>query len=205
MSNDLSQEKAVKKLERYRWVVWWILGILYIFVSFHRMSAGVIKNDLQQTFNIGTMEFANISAMFFYAYFLMQIPSGILADKFGPKKTVMGFTLISIIGTVLFSMAPNLEMVYLARFLIGVGLSVIFICLIKLQTNWFYSRNFALMIGFSGNCRQYRRGRGAIAAGTGGRRGRLAHNLYVCRRFDVGLRDFGGAVCQRQTERHGLA
>ncbi|MCP1771422.1 fucose permease [Neisseria perflava] len=116
MSNDLSQEKAVKKLERYRWVVWWILGILYIFVSFHRMSAGVIKNDLQQTFNIGTMEFANISAMFFYAYFLMQIPSGILADKFGPKKTVMGFTLISIIGTVLFSMAPNLEMVYLARF-----------------------------------------------------------------------------------------
>lgn len=84
----------VKKVESYRWVVWTILAAVYVFVTFHRMSAGVVKNDLESTFNIGAAQFANIGAMYFYAYFIMQIPSGILADKIGPKKQFRYFRLL---------------------------------------------------------------------------------------------------------------
>lgn len=140
----------VKKVESYRWVVWTILAAVYVFVTFHRMSAGVVKNDLESTFNIGAAQFANIGAMYFYAYFIMQIPSGILADKIGPKKTVSIFSIIAAVGSVMFGMAPNLLVAYAGRFLVGIGVSVVFICLIKIQSRWFYSRNFALMIGFVG-------------------------------------------------------
>ncbi|AHM57003.1 major facilitator superfamily MFS_1 [Peptoclostridium acidaminophilum DSM 3953] len=140
----------VKKVESYRWIVWSILAAVYVFVTFHRMSAGVVKNDLESTFNIGAAQFANIGAMYFYAYFIMQIPSGILADKIGPKKTVSIFSIIAAAGSVMFGMAPNLLVAYAGRFLVGIGVSVVFICLIKIQSRWFYSRNFALMIGFVG-------------------------------------------------------
>lgn len=140
----------VKKVESYRWVVWTILAAVYVFVTFHRMSAGVVRNDLESTFNIGAAQFANIGAMYFYAYFIMQIPSGILADKIGPKKTVTIFSIIAAVGSVMFGMAPNLLVAYAGRFLVGIGVSVVFICLIKIQSRWFYSRNFALMIGFVG-------------------------------------------------------
>jgi len=140
----------VKKLERYRWVVWTILALTYIFVTFHRMATGVVKAELQETFGIGAAQFATIGSMYFYAYFIMQIPSGILADKIGPRKTAMWFSILAAVGSVIFGLAPTLEMAYLGRFIVGIGVSVIFICLIKIQSRWFYSRNFALMIGFVG-------------------------------------------------------
>lgn len=145
-----TREEEIKKVEGYRWVVWTILAAVYIFVTFHRMSAGVVKNDLQQAFSIGAAQFANIGSMYFYAYFLMQIPSGILADKLGPQKTVFMFSMLAALGSVIFGLAPNIIFAYVGRFLVGIGVSVVFICLIKIQSRWFYSRNFALMIGFVG-------------------------------------------------------
>lgn len=114
------------------------------------MGTGVFREALQTDFSIGAVEFANIGSMYFYAYFIMQIPSGILADKLGSKKTVSIFSIIAAIGSVLFGIAPNIMVAYFGRFLVGIGVSVVFICLIKIQSRWFYSRNFALMIGFSG-------------------------------------------------------
>lgn len=147
---ELTKAEKIKKVESYRWIVWSILAIMYIFVTFHRMAPGVVKNDLQEAFNVGVAQFANIGSMYFYAYFIMQIPSGILADKLGPKKTVFIFSLLAAVGSVAFGMAPNISVAYISRFVVGIGVSVIFICLIKIQSRWFYSRNFALMIGFVG-------------------------------------------------------
>lgn len=140
----------IRKVESYRWVVWTILALMYIFVTFHRMATGVVKSDLQQTFGIGVAQFATIGSMYFYAYFIMQIPSGILADKLGPKKTVTWFSLLAAAGSVLFGLAPTLTLAYAGRFMVGIGVSVVFICLIKIQSRWFYSKNFALMVGCVG-------------------------------------------------------
>ena len=143
-------KKEIKKVESYRWVVWTILAFVYVFVTFHRMSVGVVKNDLQQAFNVGATQFATIGSMYFYAYFIMQIPSGVLADKIGPKKTVASFSILAAIGSIMFGLSPNIGIAYFGRFLVGIGVSVVFICLIKIQSRWFYSKNFALMIGFAG-------------------------------------------------------
>lgn len=144
------RKEDIKKIESYRWVVWGVLAAVYVFVTFHRMSAGVVRTDLEKAFSIGAAQFANIGSMYFYAYFIMQIPSGILTDKFGPKLTVSIFSIIAAIGSVMFGLAPNIIVAYIGRFLVGFGVSVIFICLIKIQSRWFYSKNFALMIGFVG-------------------------------------------------------
>ncbi|WAW14541.1 MFS transporter [Peptostreptococcus equinus] len=152
MKKDLvgTKEEQIKKVESYRWVVWSVLAVMYIFVTFHRMGVGVVKNDLQQAFNIGAAQFANIGSMYFYAYFIMQIPSGILADKLGPKKTVFSFSLLAAVASIVFGLAPSIGVAYASRFFVGIGVSVVFICLIKIQSRWFYSKNFALMIGFAG-------------------------------------------------------
>lgn len=150
LKNDLIKDPKVKKVESYRWVVWLILASVYVFVTFHRMGVGVVKNALQNEFGIGAAEYANIGSMYFYAYFIMQIPSGVLADKLGPKKTVSIFSVLAAIGSIIFGMAPNIMIAYIARFMVGIGVSVVFICLVKIQSRWFYSKNFALMIGLSG-------------------------------------------------------
>jgi sugar phosphate permease len=144
------KDGRVKRVERYRWVVWIVLAAVYIFVTFHRMAAGVVKTDLEGAFNIGAAQFATLGSMYFYAYFIMQIPSGILADKFGPKKTVASFSLLAAVGSIIFGLAPTITLAYIGRFMVGIGVSVVFICLIKIQSRWFYAKNFALMVGFAG-------------------------------------------------------
>ncbi|NLK64796.1 MAG: MFS transporter [Tissierellia bacterium] len=146
----MNDKDKIKKVESYRWVVWTILALLYVFVTFHRMGTGVVRNELEEDFSIGAAQFANIGSMYFYAYFIMQIPSGILADKFGPKITVTIFSLLAAAGSVIFGLAPVINIAYMGRFLVGIGVSVVFICLIKIQSRWFYSKNFGLMIGFAG-------------------------------------------------------
>jgi sugar phosphate permease len=146
----MNDKDKIKKVESYRWVVWTILALLYVFVTFHRMGTGVVRNELEEDFSIGAAQFANIGSMYFYAYFIMQIPSGILADKFGPKITVTIFSLLAAAGSVIFGLAPVINVAYIGRFLVGIGVSVVFICLIKIQSRWFYSKNFGLMIGFAG-------------------------------------------------------
>jgi len=128
----MNDKDKIKKVESYRWVVWTILALLYVFVTFHRMGTGVVRNELEEDFSIGAAQFANIGSMYFYAYFIMQIPSGILADKFGPKITVTIFSLLAAAGSVIFGLAPVINVAYIGRFLVGIGVSVVFICLIKL-------------------------------------------------------------------------
>ena len=139
-----------KKVERYRWLVWGILALMYTFVAFHKMAAGVVRPALENSFGIGASEFAMISSMYFYAYFIMQIPSGVFADTLGPKKTVTYFSILAALGSMLFGFSPNLYLAYAGRFMVGVGVSVVFVCIIKIQSRWFYAKQLAFMMGMVG-------------------------------------------------------
>lgn len=140
----------LKKINRKKWVVWTLFALIYMFVNFHRLSTAAVKVELQRDFNIGETAFATIGSMYFWAYFLMQIPSGILADRIGPKKTTVIFSLVAAFGSILFGLSTNIIVAYASRFLVGLGVSVVFVCLVKVQTNWFDERHFAFMLGLSG-------------------------------------------------------
>jgi sugar phosphate permease len=150
----MTDEQSYKKLMLYRWVVWGILACAFIIVFFHRLAVGVIREDLVNAFNINSTTFANLGAAYFYPYVLMQIPSGILADSLGARKTVTLGMLLGGAGSILFGFAPNVILAFIGRFLVGLGLSVVFIAILKIQSKWFREDEFATMSGltiFAGN------------------------------------------------------
>ncbi|KXZ40791.1 Sugar phosphate permease [Alkalithermobacter thermoalcaliphilus JW-YL-7 = DSM 7308] len=142
-------DQDMKKLLTYRWFVWGVLAIAYIIVFFHRLAVGVVKDDLQQAFNISSTTIGNLASMYFYAYMIMQVPSGILADSIGARKTVTIGTLLAGVGSILFGFAPNIQIAFIGRLLVGIGVSVIFIPMLKIQTEWFYTKEFATMTGIT--------------------------------------------------------
>lgn len=139
----------VKKLKSYRWVVWGVLAVAYIIVFFHRLAAGVVKDDLMKTFDISGTTFANLGSMYFYAYMIMQIPSGILADSLGARKTVTIGILFAGIGSIIFGLAPTIGFAFFGRLLVGVGVSVVFISILKIQSEWFKESEFGTMSGIT--------------------------------------------------------
>ncbi|HBG23285.1 MAG TPA: MFS transporter, partial [Peptococcaceae bacterium] len=138
-----------KTTNNYRWLIWGIMVLSYIVVFFHRMAAGVVKDDLIQSFNISATTFANLGATYFYAYMLMQIPAGILADTLGARKTVTAGTLLAGVGSILFGFAPTVTVSFLGRLLVGMGVSVVFVCILKILSVWFRPEEFSTMSGIT--------------------------------------------------------
>lgn len=141
------QNKMNKK--QYRWVIWGILCLAYIVVFFHRLAAGVVKEDLMQSFGISATTFGTLGATYFYAYMVMQIPSGILADSLGARKTVTIGTFVAGVGSIIFGMATSIGLGFLGRLIVGLGVSVIFISILKVLSEWFEPDEFGKMSGIT--------------------------------------------------------
>lgn len=125
-----------------------MLAVNSFFVYFHRSAVAVIAQDLIHEFSTSAVQIGFLGSMFFYAYALMQLPAGVFTDVFGPRKVLTLFTGITSLAALLFGMAPNLLLAGIARFLIGVGSSVVFICAMKILARWFRSDQISSYVGF---------------------------------------------------------
>ncbi len=130
-----------------KWIVWFSLALPFFLSSFHRTAPGVIVDNLMVDFNIGATAIGVLSSVYFYIYMIMQIPTGILSDTIGPRYTVWVGCLITALGSVIFAIAPSFELALIGRFLVGLGVSVFFICTLKIQSVWFRPNQFATVTG----------------------------------------------------------
>ncbi len=147
--NVLTKELQYKKVLRYRWVVYGVLIISYFLVFFHRMSIGVVKDELMSGFDMSATSFANLGAMYFYAYAIMQIPAGILADTIGVKKTIIYGSIVTGIGSIIFGFATSVFFAFVGRSIVGIGVAATYISIAKIQTEWFREREFGTILGMT--------------------------------------------------------
>ncbi|TKJ40544.1 MFS transporter [Candidatus Aerophobetes bacterium Ae_b3b] len=131
----------------YRWVIFLILAMGYAIVYFHRVAPAVVVPELTRSFRIKGVALGVLASAYFYPYALMQLPSGLLSDSLGPRKTVTAFTLIAAAGAILFGISPTFFTAILGRIMVGLGVSVLFIPTLKILANWFEVEKFAIVTG----------------------------------------------------------
>ncbi|UCV20909.1 MFS transporter [Ferribacterium limneticum] len=132
---------------RRRWLALGVVAVAYILSFFQRFAPAGIAPDLAAAFDTSAASLGVLAATYFYVYTLMQIPTGILADTLGPRRILALGGLVGGAGSFLFGMAPTLELALVGRTLIGLGVSVTFIAMLKLIAVWFEEDRFATMVG----------------------------------------------------------
>ncbi|MFU8837405.1 MAG: MFS transporter [Thiohalomonadaceae bacterium] len=147
MQPTLSFSQA--QFQRIRWTTYTILVLAYMSVFFHRMAPAVVSAELMQAFQASGAALGSLAAMYYYIYTAMQIPAGVLADTVGSRTVATLGTLVAGIGSILFGLAETLEMAFVGRFLVGLGVSVIFVGLMKSNTVWFQDRIYGLISGLT--------------------------------------------------------
>jgi len=130
-----------------KWSIFSILICTYILVYFHRMAPGVVSEYLMGAFNTTGTQLGMLSAIYFFVYAFMQIPSGIIADTFGARTSVIWGNLVAGVGSIIFGMSDGFWMACIGRFWVGVGVSVVFVSIMKSNSVWFHERVFAYMSG----------------------------------------------------------
>jgi MFS family permease len=129
------------------WAIWFLSATFMFYKYAIEVSPSVMTDTLMSTFGIGAASLGNLTACYFYAYLLLQIPAGILLDRFGPRKTTTLAIVLCALGNLLFSQADTFFMAGVGRFITGVGGAFAAVNCLKLIANWFPQRQFAFMAG----------------------------------------------------------
>ena len=131
-------------LRRHRWAIFAVLTIGYFFVYFHRISVSVIGQDIVA--DVGG-SIGLLSSVYYWTYTAMQIPSGLMADRFGPRAASTLFLLIASVGSLITCVGTEFWMIVLGKVMIAAGMAVVYVPLMKLVSVWFPKADFAVLSG----------------------------------------------------------
>ena len=125
-----------------------IAGTFYAYEFLLRILPGAVQSELMAAFgNISAATFGQISALYYFAYSPMQLPVGVLMDRFGPRNILFFSCLICALGSWLFAQTDSLFLVSLGRFLVGFGSAFAFVGMLFLGHNWLPRKFFSLLAG----------------------------------------------------------
>ncbi|WP_444962150.1 MFS transporter [Nocardiopsis sp. M1B1] len=132
------------------WLVWGVAVGGYFLAMLHRNGLGVAALEAQARFDVGPALLSLLPMLQLLVYVVLQVPTGLLADRLGPRYTlVMGMAAMTV-GACLFALAPGIEVAVAGRFLIGLGDALVFLNVIRLAALWFPRSRYALVSGLTG-------------------------------------------------------
>lgn len=124
------------------------LGACFYFYEFAvRVAPSVLTQQLMQAFQLNALTLSSMASLFYIAYVVMQLPSGLLYDRFGPRFLLTGAVLVCALGTLLFATTHQVWLLSVGRFMTGFGGAFAFIGVLVLAAAWFPARHFALIAG----------------------------------------------------------
>ncbi len=103
------------------WLAWGAASLFFFHVFALRVSPSVMVEELMADFSVGAALLGNLSAAYFYTYAALQIPAGVLMERFGPRRLLSVSALLCALGCLLFALAADVGIAYLGRALIGAG------------------------------------------------------------------------------------
>lgn len=142
MTKNTSTNKLVSA-----WFMWGIAALFYAFRYLVDVCPSVIANDLMRSLSVNAAMLGNLAAFFLYSYAAMQIPVGVLLDRFGAKKLLTAAALISSVGSLIFASANVFGIAAFGRLLIGIGAAFPAVGSMYVASKWLPINRFALATG----------------------------------------------------------
>jgi len=145
---------------RRAWLVWGVGVLAYVVAVFHRYSLGVAGIEAADRFGISASLLAVFSVVQLGVYAAMQIPAGLLLDRFGSTRLIAVGAVLMGAGQLVFAVSDGMGTALVARVLLGLGDAVTFVSVLRLVVLWFPPRQNPIVVQLTGLLGQL----GAIAS-----------------------------------------
>jgi len=123
-------------------------AFFYCYEFVLRIIPGALQGELSEAYgNISAATFGQIAALYYFAYSPMQVPVGMLMDRFGPRRLLTFACVCCTLGSFMFSFSGHLAIAGTGRFLVGFGSSFAFVGVLSLAVHWLPRRYFSLVTG----------------------------------------------------------
>lgn len=131
-----------------------ITVLAYMVAVTQRSSLGVAGVDAAERFSATATALSSLGVMQVVVYALMQVPVGMLLDRFGPRRLIVVGALGMAAGQIVVALAPSLEVAVLGRVLVGAGDATTFVSGLRILAAWFPPRRVPIMQQWFGNLGQ---------------------------------------------------
>lgn len=135
---------------RRAWAVWFVAIAVYVLAVFHRSSLGVAGLLASDRFGIAGTELAFFTVLQLVVYAAMQVPVGVLLDRFGPRALLVAGLVMMTGAQFAFAFADSFGVAVLARGFVGAGDAMVFVTVIRLVTVWFGPRQIPMITQITG-------------------------------------------------------
>lgn len=145
---------------RRAWVIWLVGLSVYVLAVFHRSSLGVAGLLAADRFGVDATQLAFFTVLQLVVYAGMQVPVGVLLDRYGPRALLLWGLVLMTAGQLGFALAPTFVTGVAARAVLGAGDAMVFVSVIRLVGTWFLVRQAPFVTQLTGQVGQL----GAIVA-----------------------------------------
>ena len=132
------------------YAVWTVALLVYLLAVFHRSSLAVAGLAATERFDISAAQLSTFTMLQLLVYAGMQIPVGLLVDRFGPRRVLLAGAITLTLAQAGFAFADTYALALLARIFVGVGDAMTFICVLRLVNTWFAPRRVPLITQLTG-------------------------------------------------------
>ncbi|HEX3004641.1 MAG TPA: MFS transporter [Angustibacter sp.] len=143
---DLAHQRA----PRGAWVVWGVGVLAYGTAVLHRTSLGVAGIAAAERFDASASVLATFAVLQLLVYAGLQIPVGVLLDRYGARRLIVLGGLVMVAGQTVLALADTMGLAVLARVLVGTGDAMTFVCVLRLVTAWFPARQVPQLTQLTG-------------------------------------------------------
>lgn len=124
--------------------------LVYLLAVFHRSSLAVAGLAAADRFHIGASQLATFTMLQLLVYAGMQIPVGLLVDRFGSRAVLLTGAMILTLAQAGFAFADSYGLALVARLFVGMGDAMTFICVLRLVNTWFAPRRIPIITQLTG-------------------------------------------------------
>jgi MFS family permease len=139
---------------RRSWLIWGVALFAYIVAVMQRTSLGVSGIEAAHRFDVSASALSSLAVVQLVVYAALQIPTGVLLDRVGPKALIAAGAVLMFAGQVTLAVAPSIVVAILGRILVGAGDALTFISVIRLLASWFRGRILPQVSQWTGNIGQ---------------------------------------------------
>lgn len=139
-----------KQDSRFRWVIFTTVMFTYLFMASQRTAPGLITEQVMRDFHVTASTIGLLTSIQFFVYTGLQIPMGILVDRFGPNFFLISGAMLTGLGTIIYSISTYEFILFFARVLTGIGDATIWVSMILILSQWFKAKEFVRLIGVVG-------------------------------------------------------
>ena len=138
-------------------VIWGVGVGVYLLAVFHRTSLGVAGPQAAERLDLSAGQLSTFVMLQLGVYAAMQVPTGILVDRFGPRRMLLVATIIMGTAQLIFSQVESYPLALVARGLLGCGDAMTYVSVLRLVAGWFPGRRYPVMVtltsvvGMAGN------------------------------------------------------